>query len=350
MFEQDFYQTHRSEAFALSNCLRHETSLVAFIESLLISRGYQQIEQRQWQKNNQKVVVCFVDDFRICSKKFTSAPAQWFDSDTVVITDNWLPFATQYTVCKTPDSYFGIYNYVPRDVDFCPTRRFHVSMNRLDSQRLLLFFEFQRTVLDFSKDYVNFNARPGDRAMLLSDVQQHFDAVWNNLQPAFESDYHETYLQTRSLIPVRNHDLEIEQACVRAYLNIVVETYAGDQTVAFSEKIFRALVTPAPWIVYSARGAVKYLKDLGFDVMDDLVDHSYDTVSQDNSYMGINKIRNFVVHSQAVADHLMIQPMQSLKERCNRAAYHNQQLLSKMSQKWHLDCAAWLPNVIAKVQ
>lgn len=350
MFEQEFYRTHASEAFAVSQCLTHERALISFIESMLINRGYQQIEQRRWQKHNQTVVVCFVDDFRICSEKFSPDPGQWFDTNTTVITDDWLPFETRYTVCKAPNSYYGIYNYVPYDQEFRPNKRFHISMNRLDSQRMLLFFEFYRVLENFDNDYVNFNSRPGEITMSLDEVQSYFDNVWNDMKDTFGSYYQQTYNQTRPLVPVRNHSMTIEQACLSAYLNIVIETYAGDQTIAFSEKIFRALITPAPWIVFSALNAVAYLRSLGFDVLDDIVDHSYDTVLQDTSYIGIDKIKNFVAHSQQVYTDLSNIPVESLKARCTRAAQHNQSVLANFAKDWPRDCLKWLGDVIAKIQ
>jgi hypothetical protein len=350
MFEQEFYKTHNSEAFAFSQCLTHERALIFFIESMLINCGYQQVEQRRWQRNNRTIVICFVDDFKICTENFYSHPDKWFDSNTIVITDNWLPFETQYTICKAPNSYFGIYNYVPLNQEFFPDRRFHISMNRLDSQRMLMFFEFYQALGNFNNDYVNFNSRPGDVTMSLTEAQGYFDTVWNDIKDVFELQYQQTYVHTRPLVPIRNHNLSIEQACVRAYLNIVVETYAGDQTVALSEKIFRALVTPAPWVVFSAHHAVNHLRSLGFDVLDDIVDHSYDTVIQDTSYLGIDKIKNFVAHSQQVYKNLVDLPVETVRARCIQAAEHNQRVLANFARIWHRDCINWLSELIIKIQ
>ncbi len=350
MFEQNFYNTRLSEAFAQSQCLFHEQSLIAMIESILISFGYQRIDQHQWQKQDRTVIVCFVDDFRICSKRFNGSPEQWFDSNTTVITDNWLPFATPYLMCKVPDSYSGIYRYVPADQNYCPDKRFHISLNRLDAQRLLLFFEYYCSAGGIDSDYVNFNCRPGDITMSVDQIHDFFDSVWHEIQPKYQPQYHDAYHQTRTLIPIKNHNVTIEQACLRAYVNLVVETYAGDQTVTFSEKIFRALVTPAPWIVYAARHSVSRLKSLGFDVLDDIVDHSYDSTLQDISYMGVNKIKNFVAHSHKVYSDLVKLPTNHLVTRCSQAARHNQRLLADQAGIWPRQCATWLTELIDKIQ
>jgi len=350
MFEQEFYQTHASEAFALSRCLLHEQSLVNFINSQLIVLGYKNTAPRQWQKQNKKVVVCLVDDFRVCSQYFNRSPDQWFDSNTIVITDNWLVGNTNYVLCKTPDSYVGTYSYTPCDTEFIPERRFHISINRVDSQRMLLFFELYHQLGGFEKDYVNFNCRIGDVVIPLQEVQQHLDLTWNTVSPEFSDSYQHIYEKTRELVPLRNHNLSIEQAGVRAYINIVIETYAGDATITFSEKTFRALVTSTPWVLYAAQNAVAQLKHLGFDVLDDIVDHSYDSVIQDNSYMGINKIKNFVASSQKNYQNILQLDLDFLKNRCARAAEHNQKLLVDMARCWPNDCARWLTGVIEKIQ
>ena len=151
-------------------------------------------------------------------------------------------------------------------------------------------------------------------------------------------------------MPIRNHELTVEQTQTGAYLNFVIETYAGDASVAFSEKIFRALVTPAPWAVFSAKHAVNYLKTLGFDVLDDVVDHAYDNLTQGNTMYGHGKISEFVklnIQNYHKITHL---DQNKLTTRCQTAALHNQQLLAQMQREWPGDFAQWLPNTITKIQ
>jgi hypothetical protein len=44
------------------------------------------------------------------------------------------------------------------------------------------------------------------------------------------------YEQILPHMPLRNHNVTVEQAHTSAYLNLVIETYAGDASIAFSEK------------------------------------------------------------------------------------------------------------------
>jgi hypothetical protein len=154
----------------------------------------------------------------------------------------------------------------------------------------------------------------------------------------------------QDIIPIRNHNLTIEQAHVNSWINVVVETYAGDHTIAFSEKIFRALVTPAPWTVYSALGAVNYLKKLGFDTLDDIVDHSYNLVTQDDTINGIKKIQAFITSNLALYQQLQRQDFNWVKARCYQAATHNRQHLSKLQQQWPLDFATWLSSIVTELK
>lgn len=349
MFDDPFYCINQSEAFSLSRCMYHEHAVTNLISSLLLNLGYESVQHRIWQKNQKKVIVCFADDFGVCRTDYSLPPRHWFDKDTTVITDNYLPTETEYTVIKTPSSYFGNFHYVPALQEYNPNKRFHLSVNRLDSQRLLLFMEFLDQFPDTDNDYINFNARLSGNPSSKDELLGWLDATWNQMS-MLHPMYRATYSKLRPLVPVRNHNLSIEQANLSAYLNIVIETYAGDATIAFSEKIFRALVTPAPWTVYSARGAVDYLRKLGFDTLDDIVDHSYNQDTQDDSIFGIDKVRSYMHSNKKIYEHLLTLDSDVLKQRCSVAARKNQQILKNMSQQWPSDFAQWLPNVIETIQ
>jgi hypothetical protein len=130
----------------------------------------------------------------------------------------------------------------------------------------------------------------------------------------------------------------------------VVETYAGDHTIAFSEKIFRALVSPAPWTVYSAFGAVNYLKQLGFDVLDDIVDHTYNLITQDDTPHGIKKVETFISSNIRLYQELQKLNFEQVKKRCQQAAIHNQQRLAELQQQWPADFAQWLLDVLPELK
>jgi hypothetical protein len=351
IFNDPFYQTHQGEIFQSSNCMQHEHAISNLFTSILLNLGYSRInsDNRSWQKGDKKIVVCLADDFGVCRKDFSTPPAEWFDSNTAVITDNYMPLATQYQIYQLPQSYFGIFNYTPADQEYCPAARFHFSANRLDHQRLHLMLEFIKQVgslEDIVKyDFVNFNGwDPTSPNQTLHDIVQNVCKHWNELTH-LHCDYSQYFDQLIDQLPLLNHNLTIEQAHVSSQLNLVIETYAGDASVAFSEKIFRALVTSAPWTLFSAKNAVRYLQTLGFDTIEDLVDHSYDDHPH-NHY----KIKNYINSSQQVQQHLQTNDATAVKQRCVQAAAHNQQILQQMQQSWPQDFARWLPTVIEQIQ
>ena len=126
-----------------------------------------------------------------------------------------------------------------------------------------------------------------------------------------------------------------------SYLNIVVESYSSDNNISLSEKIFRALVTPVPWTVYSGRYTVAYLESLGFDCLRDIVDHNhYDRLKEVE-----DKIRVFNWKSLEIVRHLKQLDFSMLQERCIRAAEHNQALLRTMKQQWSGKFNTWINNL-----
>jgi hypothetical protein len=87
---------------------------------------------------------------------------------------------------------------------------------------------------------------------------------------------------------------------------------------------------------------------LGFDVLDDLVDHSYDTfnaIREPNA-----KAIKYIASGFANYQNLRKQLVSSLSARCLKAAQHNQDVLKRMKQQWPADFAAWLPGVISELQ
>lgn len=364
MFLDNFYQTHNGEIFVKTQYICHEHALHNLLASMLGHLGYHQVGKlnRQWERNRKQefyqvrreAVVSLADSFKLCGNN-TRGPEQWFGKNAVIITDNHALFKPEYTIYQTPSSYFGIFNYVPQNQKFCPQRRFGLSVNRFDRQRQLILLELLKqsggidTVL--IKDYVNFNvwSACGNNNSIL-DIRKTFANTWE-ASPVPMPRYRSYYDQAFGAVPIRNHDLTVEQAHVSAFLTLVIESYADDAVIALSEKIFRALVTPAPWTVYAAPNTVNYLRSLDFDVLDDLVDHSYDTVvhnflTKENN----NKTINYISNSFDNYENLRQQPIPQLAARCLQAAKHNQAVLSRMQSQWPEDFAVWIPSVIAALQ
>ena len=64
-----------------------------------------------------------------------------------------------------------------------------------------------------------------------------------------------------------------------SYFSIVCETFYEQQGALFvSEKIFKPIAYLQPFIVVGQAYVIEYMRHLGYDVFDDIIDHSYDKI------------------------------------------------------------------------
>jgi hypothetical protein len=326
-----------------------------FFRSNLKLLGYQatDLSKKIWVRGTQRVVICLVDDIFTCEQTESADTPYLNDKNTTVITDNYVACPTQYQVCQLPSSFFGIYHYVPDQTLFDPVRQVSMSINRIDITRLRILLELVKGSVHnpevLENKFVNFNCWDhSTQTPTLCDLQQNFVKCYNSFNQYISTYYRDQYDLVMPLMPLDNHHLDVEQLHLSAFVNMIVETYSGHNTIAISEKIFRALVTPAPWTVYAGKYTVAYLKSLGFDVLDDLVNHHYDSLEIEEINRG--KIVEFVRESISAADRFKRMPRDQLVNRCQQAAAHNQELLLHMRQQWPADFAAWWPTLVERIR
>ena len=333
---------HSNEIWQASQCLEHEESAVDVIHTHLNELGYQTTKvishtRSHWQRGHRQVVVSLVDDAWDCAEDRSQDTPYLFDADTTVITDNWINTPTVYTVARVPDSFYGIYSYQPADQTWQPDRDYSFGVNRLEFKRMRILLNLYHT-LGVDRGYVNFNCEVDMRAShSVAQLQQHFldQLVHANPKELKSLD------QLAKHMPIKNYTIHHDQIYTRSWLNIIVETYSSDNVVALSEKIFRCLVTPVPWISYSGRYTIARLRALGFDVLDDIVDHRYDQLIEAH-----HKISAFMDTACTTINALKQHDWTTLSQRCQTAAAHNRQQLAEMKSAWPTDFAAWLSDRI----
>jgi len=344
------------EAYTKSNYLFHEQATMDFFISCLMNLGYKSQDHsgRVWSNTLTEVVVCLTDDAYTFGTDSALPLSPKVHNKTIVITDNSFLGIPKHSILKVPNSYFGIYSYTPEHQDWNPTRRFNFSVNRFCKQRLLILLELihqtgsLETVLE--QDYVNFNVfNPVKESNTVTEMQSFFSTIWNTVDITNQGQYQQYVETLLNEIPINNHNFTHNQVHVNAWMNVVVETYAGDVNRTVSEKTFRALVTPVPWTLYACRYTVEMLKEMEFDVLDDIVDHSYNKVLQISSQDGIEKIRQFIAASIDTQRKLAEMDFDKLKARCIKAAEHNQKLLAEMRKQWPVDFLAWLPGALKQL-
>lgn len=270
-------------------------------------------------------------------------PKSFQNGQRVLVTNNWL-VADQLDpelYEQFPKTWYGIYaGHVPIEPSAC-VRKFNCFMNRMDVLRQSWLYQLiRRSVfdqglisfnMDISRHIMHGKCQPNDSPSMIfeSQFQQHLQIF---------GPEHEFI---RSRVPYRNFESGLNQAIMQTEFSVVLETYfERNEVITLSEKIFRAMKLPRPWVLFSMQNAVKYLRDLGFDVLDDLVDHSYDEI-------------DFVIDRQiAILDQIEILCGRTLTEsqklRCQQAAQHNQRLLFTMLARFHDDVAKTCQNATLK--
>jgi hypothetical protein len=347
-----YHSIYENEIFVKSRCIWHENTLLDFFRSQLIALGYTAVDDsnKTWRRGDQTVVVCLVDDFTTCNTNYDLALPYMFDRDTVVITDTWCGAPTQYQVARLPDSFFGIYAHQTEHLPWKPQRRFNFAVNRLDAKRMLMLLELQLRSEDHptNQDYINFNcwSWDGDNATA-KGLQDNFQRQYQLLESQYNEVYEHTYNRLIDKMPYRNHTLSQAEVHQSAWMNIVMETYSSDNTVALSEKTFRALCLPVPWQLYSGRHTVARLASLGFDTLADTVTHRYDSMIENRTAAYGDKMVDFLFEATENTQQFQ---QQDIADRCVQAAEHNVALLQSMQQQWPSDFAAWWPTVLEKLQ
>jgi len=335
-------EIYKGEIWTQSGCLDFENTFVKMVEQMLIVAGYRRSNNHMiWQKHQQRVYIAVVDDV----VRFASQDQSAFDlfgHRDILVTDNWISQPIQAQICALPKSWTGIYSYIPASIDHAiPTRNFGFCVNRLDHERLAVFCELARISRLEQDVYGNVNCESHDQNLSDHQKQEAAHEIFQSMQTPIQHSIDATYWKIKRQLPFRNHNLSVEQVHGASRINIVMETYCQDHTVALSEKIFRALVTPRPWVVYAGRYAVARLRQLGFDVLDDLVDHNNydDLTSRDQlKYQAIvsTALDTVNTHSDAVG-------------RCQQAAEHNQQLLAHYRSQLAVDMGTWFQDFAQKL-
>lgn len=324
-----------------SQCLEREGAILDTISQRLARKGWTNVDQyrRHWTKGQEKIVLCLVDDTRSCSHDYETDMPYLFDSDTTVITDNFISCPTRYKVLKLPDSFFGIYCHEPPG-EWIPDRGFCFSVNRLDDRRFLLLLEIVKR-LKLDRGYINFNCQtdfvPDSTHIDFARLQQNFYDHWDHLSDDDRMKYQQCFDLVKDQMPYKNYTIAHDEIHLRSRCNIVVESYGSDTTVALSEKTFRALVLPVPWTVYAGHYAIAFLESLGFDCMSDLINHNhYDQLKEVE-----DKVHIFIWKSIEYMNQIIRGDHEKTAQRCLQAAEHNRKLLRHFRSTWPNDFERW---------
>lgn len=247
----------------------------------------------------------------------------------IVVTNNYIkPTVPADRVVKFDDTWYGIYAGVPNIVNRAPVKKFNCFIKRMDIIRQSWAYQLVRRKL-FAQGFISFNM----------DISRHI--MFGHCKPTdspmdvFENQFithcaifaaeHEFLKQ---IVPYKNFDTDsLSQLIIDSNFSIVLETYHDNNNfITLSEKIFRCLKLPRPWVMHAQQGAVAYVRNMGFDVLDDIVDHSYDDIefTIDRQVAILNQCE--VLANLDITQH---------EHRLDQAANHNINLLNQFYNQWH---------------
>ncbi len=234
----------------------------------------------------------------------------------LVVTDNRFITDPPVSVIDLGPEIWGIYHMEPiSDIIPHPSKFYNCMMNRISGERLRMFYELAQSDL-LIYGHVSFNCLYHDRDPSVAQRQLNYDRVRSECG---WTDYAELHERFRDQMPMLIQ-LDPTQAALHSLFTVVIESYVSDWCIAVSEKIFRALQTPRPWAVYASPGTVAMLRNTGFDVLDDQVQHwRYDSLADPDQR------RQAVI--QQIANHKFD------RDRLQQAASHNSQLLAQLKRR-----------------
>jgi len=256
-----------------------------------------------YHRDNHALTCRFVDS------AFLDYPESW-QSD-FIITDNIPLRPVAGKLVSVIPEFWSIWRFDPVYTDRPAVGAYNCFMNRPRGDRSMVFYELiKRNILD--QGMVSFNVN-------IDEYEQQF--VQSDLV-----EYRNEHELGKHMIPYNNLTESLEQCIVDSRVSLILETYISDSHVVFSEKLFRALQLPRPWLLYCSPGSIKYLRDYEFDVLDDYVDHGYDNIIQHGHRLLniLDQLETFQARQYQDQDYVRFQ----------QAAEHNQALLKKFEQQW----------------
>jgi hypothetical protein len=290
-----------------------EQAVVEQLYNTITSLGFASLEQSQ-DKNYGFPYVYIRGDTKISCRVVDSVFFPELDPDTdTIITDNIPLQPIGSELINVLPEFWSIWQFDPVYKNRPASIGFNCFMNRVRGDRSMTFYELiRRNIVD--KGLVSFNCT---RVEYMDQYEQ-----------AELYDYWREHDQGLELVPYNTVEAHgsLEQCIIDSNVSLILETYVSDSHIVFSEKIFRALQLPRPWLLYCSPGSVLCLKQYGFDILADYVDHSYDEIMEHagRHLIILNQLETFINKVYTEQDYA----------RFDRAATHNQQLLKHFAVKW----------------
>jgi hypothetical protein len=222
-----------------------------------------------------------------------------------------------------------------------PTKLFNCFISATDGYRQCWFYNFvRRGYLEQAHISFLLNRSP-EFTETTSDEKIKFYNENKNI--SFNNIFDVEHNLMLDRVPYKNFSGSLEEAIIDSKCSVVLESsYARPGQIYFTEKTFRAMQSPRPFFIAARQGGggrIAYLRKIGFDVYDDIVDHSsYDDVDDPIQQMSL------------ILDQLeklqKIEYTPDLLKNFEQRAQHNQNLTRKLNR----DLVTKYQNIVDKIK
>jgi hypothetical protein len=292
-----------------------EKSIVEKLNQQLINSGF---VARVQNANNYGYPYIYSRDHlqvncRLVDSVFMTDPLTWSNESAVIITDNYPTRSVPGHIISVLPEFWSIWHFDPVYQDRPAVKAYNCFMNRNRGDRSTVFYELlKRNILGLGLVSYNCTRKQYEQEFITAELQR----------------YSDQHLVGQELIPYNTVEVHgtLEQCIIDSNISLILETYASDSHIVFSEKLFRCLQMPRPWLLYCSPGSIALLKNYGFDVLDDCVDISYDNIVDHGHRLLtiLDQLETFINRKYTEQDY----------QRFAQATVHNQQLLAKFAQQW----------------
>lgn len=276
----------------------------------------QVLDHNDWKINstNRKDHATYTKNNRTLEINFCHNPVKE-DQRDYYITDGVVNSLDWKTITLAPE-YFGVYYHEFEYTNSKPTKAFNCFINRGCIFRQSWMYQFvRRSLLD--QGHISYWC---EHRLGKLTAEEHFESllIGNEI-------FKDEHQQLQGKIPYKNFTSSIEHTILDSERTVILETFFDDPDAnVFTEKIWRSIQLPRPWLLLSSVGAVSCLRDWGFDVFDDYIDHSYDQepLNFKRQTMILDQLSRPIDYTDAV--------LEDFEQRARR----NQRLLLKLRQAW----------------
>lgn len=134
------------------------------------------------------------------------------------------------------------------------------------------------------------------------------------------------------------YDLHYNLACnitrndyERTFISLITETLVDEDTLFFSEKIWKPIMVGHPFILLGNQYSLKYLKELGYKTFDKWIDESYDQMKYRHERVShiVNELKKFSRKS--------VDELKQIREEMNEVCLFNQLHYKKLYDEKYYD-------------